>query len=172
MQHDPRPESGPESGPESNRHSTRDSIHDSTIAPAAASIAGLASNLASASVRRAKLLSKLALAEARLAATSLALMAFLAMLAAAFVLGAWSLLMAGLVHGLLQLQVPLWPLLLALAGLHVLLATLAWRFVLALSGNLEFNHTRSQIAGPVEPGSHTGHNREPDDDMAATTAPG
>ncbi len=160
-----------------NAQPGHDSAHDSTIAPAAAGFAGLASKLVSASVERARLVSRLALAEARLAATSLALMGFLALLAAAFVMGAWGLLLAGLVLGLLQLQLPLWPMLLALAGLHVLLATLAWRFLLALSGNLEFSRTRSQIAGSTERdshtgGSHTGHDRETDDEMAAATATG
>lgn len=78
-----------------------------TVAPAAAGIATLAASWASAAGLRVKLISELALAEAKLAAISIALMAFLAMLAAAFVLGAWGLLIAGLVHGLVQLQLSL-----------------------------------------------------------------
>ena len=46
---------------------------------------------------RIRLLGELALAEARLAATSVALMAFLGTVAAVFVLSAWGLIVAGLV---------------------------------------------------------------------------
>ncbi|HET6565921.1 MAG TPA: hypothetical protein VFG52_10950 [Xanthomonadales bacterium] len=136
-----------------------------TVAPAAASIATLAVEWAFTAGQRVKLISELALAEAKLAAISLALMAFLAMLAAAFVLGTWGLLMAGLIYGLLQLQVPLWPLLLVLGGLHALLATLAWRAAVALSNNLEFGHTRGQIDRELHKSK-----QEPEYEMAAATA--
>lgn len=133
---------------------------EQTVAPAAAGIATLAASWASAAGSRVKLISELALAEAKLAAISLALMAFLAMLAAAFVLGAWGLLVAGLVQGLvMQLQFPLWPVLLVLGGLHALIAALAWRGAVRLSRNLEFGHTRQQL----------GQSWESNDEVAATT---
>jgi uncharacterized membrane protein YqjE len=105
----------------------------------------LAASWASAAGTRVRLISELALAEAKLAAISIALMAFLAMLAAAFVLGAWGLLVAGVIHGLLQLQFPLLPVLLALVGLHVLVAATAWRAAVRLCANLEFGYTRQQF---------------------------
>jgi len=115
------------------------------LAPAAADIVTLAASWASAAGTRVRLISELALAEAKLAAISIALMAFLAMLAAAFVLGAWGLLVAGVIHGLLQLQFPLLPVLLALVGLHVLVAATAWRAAVRLCANLEFGYTRQQF---------------------------
>ncbi len=115
------------------------------VAPAAAGIASLAASWASAAGSRARLLTDLALAEAKLAAISIALMAFLAMLAAAFILGAWGLLMAGLIFGLIQLQVPLWPMLFVLGGLHILIAFAAWRGAVRLSDHLEFPATRQQF---------------------------
>jgi uncharacterized membrane protein YqjE len=132
---------------------------EATVAPAAAGIATLAASWASAAGTRVKLISELALAEAKLAAISLALMAFLAMLAAAFVLSAWGLLVAGLVHALVQMQIPLWPVLLVLGGLHALIAALAWRGAVRLSHNLEFAYTRKQLGQEMEDG----------DEMAATT---
>lgn len=110
-----------------------------------AGIVPLAAGWASAVGARVKLMAELALAEARLAAISVALMAFLAVLAAAFVFAAWGLLMASVVLGLLQLQVPLWPALLALGGLHILLGVIAWRAALRLGDNLEFRASREQF---------------------------
>lgn len=121
-----------------------------------------------------KLISELALAEAKLAAISLALMAFLAMLAAAFVLGTWGLLMAGLIFALLQMQFPLWPVLLVLGLIHALLATMAWRAAVSLSSNLDFGYTRGQFAN-----NQAANNRadrvekmEPDNEVATATAQG
>lgn len=94
---------------------------------------------------RVKVMVDLVMAEARLAAISVALMAFLAMLSAAFVLGAWALLIAGLIYGLLQLGWPLWPILLVLCATHALIAFLAWRGAVKLSNNLEFPVTRQQF---------------------------
>jgi len=132
------------------------------VAPAAASIVSLVAAWAAATISRVKLLSELALAEAKLAAISISLMIFLAMLAAAFVLGAWGLLMAGLVFSLLQLQLPLWPILLVLGGLHILIAAAAWRAAVYLSRNLEFPATRQQM----------GQSLETADDMAKSTTQG
>ena len=94
---------------------------------------------------RAKVMVELVLAEARLAAISVALMAFLAMLSAAFVLGAWALLIAGLIYGLLQMGLPVWPILFTLCVVHALIAFLAWRGAVRLSNNLEFPITRQQF---------------------------
>lgn len=126
-------------------------VHTDPVAPAAADIVTLAASWASAAGTRVKLISELALAEAKLAAISIALMVFLAMLAAAFVLGAWGLLMAGLIHGLVQLQVPLLPALLVLGGLHALIAATAWRAAVRLCSNLEFGVTRQQLVQHLNP---------------------
>lgn len=126
--------------------------NEQQLAPAAAGIATLAASWASAAGTRVKLISELALAEAKLAAISIALMAFLAMLAAAFVLSAWGLLIAGLIHGLVQMQLPLWPVLLVLGGLHVLIGLAAWRGAVGLSSNLEFGFTRQQFGQQQESG--------------------
>jgi hypothetical protein len=107
-------------------------------------------------------MTELALAEAKLAAISISLMVFLAMLAAAFILGAWGLLLAGVVLGLHQLQLPLWPILLVLGGLHVLIAAAAWQSAVYLSRNLEFPVTRRQLSESLEVA----------DEMASTTAQG
>ena len=99
---------------------------------------------------RVTVMVELVLAEARLAAISVALMAFLAMMAAAFVLGAWALLIAGLVVGLIQLGLPVWPVLLVLCAAHGLVAYLAWRGAVKLSDNLEFPVTRQQIKSQMQ----------------------
>jgi uncharacterized membrane protein YqjE len=130
--------------------------------PAAASIVTVAAGWAAAVTARVKLTAELALAEAKLAAISISLMAFLAMLAAAFALGAWGLLLAGLTLGLLQQQIPLWPMLFVLGGLHVLIAAAAWRGAVKLSHNLEFPVTRQQL----------NYTWEAADDMASATGQG
>lgn len=88
---------------------------------------------------------ELALAEAKLAAISVALMVFAALIAAGFVLAAWGLALAGIVSGLLMLEVPLWASLIGLGALHAILATIVWRTVLSLSNHLEFSATRAQL---------------------------
>ena len=120
------------------------------VAPAAASMVELVAAWTAATGSRVRLITELALAEAKLAAISVSLMVFLAMLAAAFVLGAWGLLLAGLVYGLLQLGWPLWPVLMVLGGLHALLAAAAWKMAVYLSQNLEFSHTRRQFGAAPE----------------------
>lgn len=129
------------------------------VAPAAAGIANSAVAWVAAAGTRVRLISELALAEAKLAAISLALMACLAMLAAAFVLTAWGLLIAGVIYGLIQLEFPLWPVLLVLGGLHTLIAAFAWLSAVRLSRNLEFGYTRQQFV----------QRWEVDNEMAATT---
>lgn len=102
---------------------------------------------------RARSLTHLAIAEARLAALSVALMALFGVLAAVCLLGAWGLLVAGLAHGLVQLGLPLWSVLLLLGIGHILGAWLCWRSAIRLSRHLEFAATRAQIRGdpPGEP---------------------
>lgn len=130
--------------------------------PAADSVVTLAACWMSAAGARVKLMTELALAEAKLAAISISLMAFLAMLSAAFILCAWGLLMAGLTIGLLHLQIPLWPILIGLTGLHVFVAALAWRGAVQLSHNLEFPATREQFT----------YSLEKPDEMASSTEQG
>jgi len=138
---------------------------DRAVAPAAANIINLVAAWVAATGSRIKLTAELALAEAKLAAISISLMVFLAMLAAAFILGAWGLLMAGVVLGLLHLQLPLWPILLVLGGLHVLIAAAAWQAALYLSRNLEFPETREQLGQGLR-------NQEISDEMASSATQG
>jgi len=140
------------------------------IAPAAASIVSLVTAWVAATGSRLKLTSELALAEAKLAAISISLMVFLAMLAAAFTLGAWGLLMAGLVYGLLQLQLPFWPILLLLGGLHVLIAVAAWKTAVYLSHNIEFSATRQQLGAYLP--AQENPSPEAADEMATSTTQG
>ncbi len=102
---------------------------------------------------RVRSVTHLAIAEARLAALSVALMALFGVLAAVCLLGAWGLLVAGMAHGLVQLGLPLWAVLLILGIGHVLGAWLSWRSAMRLSRHLEFAATRAQIRGepPGEP---------------------
>lgn len=125
----------------------------------ASGLIALATHWVATAGSRVKVMVELALAEARLAAISVALMAFLGMLAAAFVLGAWALMIAGLIYGLVQLGLPVWPILLGLCVVHVLIAALAWRGAVYLSNNLEFPTTRK----------HFSDNQEVADEVAETT---
>lgn len=122
-------------------------------------LTSLASHWVATAGSRVKVMVELAMAEAKLAAISVALMAFLAMLSAAFVLGAWALMVAGMIYGLLQLGMPVWPILIGLFAVHVLIAYLLWRGAVSLSDNLEFNTTRS----------HFSDNQEVADEVAETT---
>lgn len=99
----------------------------------------------SASVARVKVVSELALAEAKLAASSVALMAFLGTIAAVCVIAAWGLVVAGGVVALLALGVPLWAILMLLALGHLAIAGLLARRILALTAHLEFSATRQQL---------------------------
>jgi hypothetical protein len=94
---------------------------------------------------RIRLVTELAMAEARLAATSVALMAFLGTIAAIFVLSAWGLIVAGLVFALLEAGAPLWAVLVLLALGHLIIAGVLARKVLALSKHLGFVATREQL---------------------------
>lgn len=123
-----------------------------------AGIAELASTWVSAAGSRVKNTAQLALAEARLAAMSVVLMVLLAIIAAVFLLGAWGMLMAGVVTGINELGVPVWGSLLALGVTHLLLAWLLLRLTLKLSVHLELPATRRQLRGEAAP--------DGDDDVA------
>jgi hypothetical protein len=99
----------------------------------------------SATRERARSVSQLAAAEAKLAAQSVALMAFLAMLTAVCLLGSWGMLLAGLVYALHQAGLPLWGALVAVALANGVAAYLLWRTALGLSRHLEFSATRAEL---------------------------
>lgn len=89
---------------------------------------------------------------------SVVLMVLLAIIAAVFLLGAWGLLMAGVVTGINALGVPIWSSLLALGLTHLLSAWLLLRLTLKLSVHLELPATRRQLRGEAAP--------DGDDDVA------
>ena len=72
-------------------------------------------------------------------------MVVFAVLAAVFVLGAWGLVVAGLVLAAIGLGVPLWGALLLLGGLHVVAAALLWRAATGLTEYVEFKATRTEL---------------------------
>ena len=111
----------------------------------AESIAVHATGWFSAWRERLHLLTELAVAEAKLAAISVALMAFFGTLAALCLLVAWGLLVAGLVNVILLLGVPLWSVLLGLALVHLIVAGLLTRSVFKLGNHLSFSETRGQL---------------------------
>lgn len=97
-------------------------------------------------------ITRLALAEARLAAVSAALMAFLAMLAALFVFAAWGLGVAGVVRVFLDAGVALWRILLGTAIVHLLGAVALWVMAMRLGRHVEFRATQRQLfKTPGEP---------------------
>ncbi len=114
-------------------------------AGSAEGIVELATGWVMATRERARSLAQLAFAEAKLAAHSVALMAFLGMLTAVCLLGSWGMLLAGLVYGLHQAGLPLWVALLLVAGANIVAAYLLWRSALGLWKHLEFNATRAQL---------------------------
>lgn len=110
-----------------------------------ATIAELVSEWLSTRASRAGALARLALAEARLAAVSVALMTFLAMLAAIFAFTAWGLGVAALVSSLLAAGLELSAILIAIAALHVLIAFVLWNISMRLGKHVEFHATRQQL---------------------------
>jgi Na+-driven multidrug efflux pump len=78
-------------------------------------------------------------------------MVLLAIVAAVFLLGAWGMLMAGVVTGINELGVPIWITLLALGVTHLLCAWLLIRLTLKLSVHLELPATRRQLRGEAAP---------------------
>lgn len=97
---------------------------------------------------RANSIARLAVAEAKLAATSIALMAFLGMLAAGFAFGAWALAVVVALQFLDSQDIPLWIATLTLALAHAVAARILWRSALNLSSKLEFQLTREQFSHP------------------------
>ena len=126
---------------------TRESpLSTGEVAAPETGIVTLVSDWVSEAHSRVKLTTELALAEAKLAVTSVALMMFLALMAAVSVLSAWGLLVAGLVSGLvLAFDAPLWVVLTALGVVHVVVAWWLWSRVVRLTKHLEFSATRQQV---------------------------
>jgi hypothetical protein len=110
----------------------------------------LAMEWVAAAGSRVRCTAELALAEVRLAATSMALMLVLAIVAAGFVLAAWGLLLASLVVGLVAWGLSLWAALAGLGALHVLCSWLLLRWIASLSVHLELPVTRGQLSGAAE----------------------
>lgn len=108
-------------------------------------IAELASDWFTTRTSRIGTLARLAAAEARFAAVNLALMAFLAVLAAIFVFSAYGLGVASLVNGLLAAGFSLWMIFFGLAVVHVIIAVLLWISMLRLGRNVEFRETRQRL---------------------------
>lgn len=94
---------------------------------------------------RAQSVAQLAVAEAKLAAISIAMMAFFGAIAAGFVLVAWGLVVAAVLQVLGAQDIPLWIAMLMLALAHGVAAIILWRAATRLSANLEFNVTRGQL---------------------------
>jgi hypothetical protein len=93
---------------------------------------------------------ELVLAEAKLAAVSVAVMIFMAALAALLVLSAWGLILAGVVHGLLQAGLPLWAILTGVAVLHLLGALFLGYRAMRMSENMKFPASRAQFGSSAE----------------------
>lgn len=125
-----------------------------------ANIVELAADWLSAASSRVKLTTELAMAEAKLAAISLALMAFLGVIAALFVVGAWGLVVAGIVAGLVQAGMSLWISLAIVGVIHVFLAFLILRAALGLGDHMKFSATRRQFM-------HSGDQRDAPDTAKA-----
>lgn len=118
-----------------------------------ANIVELASDWLSTKTSRISTIAQLAMAEAQLAAVSVALMAFLAALGAIFVFTAWALIVAALVNGLLNLGLPLWMILIGTAIVHLAIAAILWVATLRIGRNVEFRATREHLSASVEDAS-------------------
>ena len=114
-------------------------------AAASASIGELIADWLSTTGDRVGAVTRLAMAEARLAAISAALMAFLAVLAALFVFAAWGLAIAGVVHVFLGLGAARWAALLGIAVLHIAGAMMLWTAAMRLGRHVEFRATQRQL---------------------------
>lgn len=110
-----------------------------------ASIGELVADWLSTTGDRIGAVTRLAMAEARLAAISAALMAFLAVLAALFVFAAWGLGVAGVVHAFIDMGAALWAVLLSIAVVHVLGAIALWATAMRLGRYVEFRATQRQL---------------------------
>jgi hypothetical protein len=110
-----------------------------------APIGALVAGWLSATSSRMRLTTELVVAEARLAAIRDTLMVLMGILSAVFVLGAWGLVVAGLVAVALQFGIMLWLALALLGLLHAVGAWLLWRGAVGLSRYLNFAETRQQF---------------------------
>lgn len=119
-----------------------------SVAKEDSNVATHARSWLSATEARAAAVAKLALAEAKLAALSVAMMAFFGTLAAAFTLVAWGLGVAAIIRLLTELDISIWGGMLAMALAHVVAAVLLWRAAKKLGDNLEFSATRQQFVRP------------------------
>lgn len=117
------------------------------------SIGELVADWLSTTGDRVGAVTRLAIAEARLAAISAALMAFLAVLAALFVFAAWGLGIAGVVHLFLDLGAQLWVVLLIIAIVHVVGALGLWSIAMRLGRHVEFRATQRQLFATTEDSS-------------------
>lgn len=88
---------------------------------------------------------RLAVAEARLAAMSFVLMLTLTVVAATFLLGAWGLLLSGLVVWLESQGLSLWASLASLGAAQLLVAIFLFRAVARLGQRLEMNATSRHL---------------------------
>jgi len=119
--------------------------------PPRASIATLVSEWIATANARVRTVSELAAAEAQLAATSTASMAFMAILAAGFTLTAWGLGIAGVANALVSVGLPIWATLGLLAVIHIVAAYIAWRKAISMIVNLKFTETRRQFSSGNAP---------------------
>lgn len=99
---------------------------------------------------RATSLAQLAIAETKLAAISVAMMAFFGALAAGFIIIAWALVVAAALQVLTTQDISLWLAMLLLAVAHGIAAAVLWRTATRLSDNLEFKVTRGELASVKE----------------------
>jgi hypothetical protein len=90
---------------------------------------------------------ELSMAEARLAASSLQWMLFLAVITAVLALTAWGVLVAGLAVALGNAGLPLWLSLFSIAALHAALALMLFFKILALGENISLPVTRQHLFG-------------------------
>lgn len=103
------------------------------------SVVALATEWLGLATARVQTTFQLALAQVKLAATSLVIMVFLAVVAAIFAMSAWGLLVAGLATVVIAAGIAPWVVLGVLFLLHVLGAWVAFRTISYLSANLEMS---------------------------------
>jgi len=118
----------------------------SEVGGAAASVGEHSRGWLAAAQSRAHSLARLAIAETKLAAISIAMMAFFGALAAGFIIIAWALVVAAALQFLTTQDISLWVAMLSLALVHGIAAAFLWRSAAKLGDNLEFKVTRGELA--------------------------
>lgn len=118
----------------------------SEVGGAQASVGEHTKGWLAATQSRANSVARLAIAETKLAAISVAMMAFFGALAAGFIIIAWALVVAAALQVLTTQDVSLWLAMLTLAVAHGIAAAILWRTATKLSDNLEFKVTRGELA--------------------------